>query len=265
MTSVLVLGSTGRLGHLLRLHWPEQSKHEMRWHGRNPPTDPAFDILRDPTALREAIQRADIVLVLAGSTPASGSDLGSNIAIAQRVFDANDDTPILFASTAAVYGRGPSIETCSVEPVSDYGRVKRRAEEIVQGHPAQSCILRIGNVIGADALLRDHRAERRLHVFTDGTSPRRSYISPLQLAEVLETLITKLANGIELPDIVNIACPQPVFMANLLDAAGLNWTPVPAPPEVIKSVVLDTGRLEALFPFAPDASLPKTLLRGWSP
>ncbi len=263
MASVLVLGSTGRLGRLLRQHWPAASAHHIRWHGRTPPADPLFDIMADPNATRAAIEGADILVMLAGSTPASHADLEDNVTLTRCVLEASGNKPVLIASSAAVYGRAPCVETSTLEPVSDYGRVKQRVEEIALRHPAAKCILRIGNVVGADALLSGGREVRRLHVFADGRSPERSYISPAQLAAVMEMLVTRIAGNRVLPEILNIACPRPVFMAELLEAAGLSWTPVPAPPGVIRSVVLNTDRLGALFAFAPDASQPDVLVRDW--
>jgi len=259
MLSALVLGSTGKLGRLLRRFWPVNSGMKLIWHGRSDDADIRFDITEARDALVAAGTDGDVIILLAGTTR---PPFEVNAEIAKAVCSAAPDTPIIFASSAAVYGRGVCEETCMLEPVSDYGRAKLSAEHVVRDHGARHSILRIGNVVGADALLGVDRAERQLHIFENGFSPLRSYINPSLLAQVIETVASLIAQG-EVPEIMNVATPQPVYMGDLLDAAGLSWTAQPAPPDAIASVVLDTSRIEALFAFPPDASSPKSLLSDW--
>ena len=52
-------------------------------------------------------------------------------------------------------------------------------------------------------------------------------------------------------------------MGALLDAAGLAWTPRPAPDTAIAQVALDTALLQGLSALPASASLPATLVAQW--
>lgn len=261
MATVLVLGSTGKLGALLRKHWPVDSPLNIIWHGRRGTVDVAFDILDEYCALEAAIDRSDAIFLLAGRTT---DPLQDNVEIARTVIAAVQGKPLVFASSAAVYGSGICAENAKLEPYSDYGRIKCLVEGMIGAYHGKHCILRIGNVIGADALLGAERSNYRLHVFADGTSLERSYINPSLLASVLQSVFIQIMGDEEMPDILNIACPEPVFMAELLDQAGLPWTAEAAPAGVIPSVVLETALLEEIFEFPPNSSSPKQLLQDWN-
>ena len=119
--------------------------------------------------------------------------------------------------------------------------------------------LRIGNIAGVDAILGGWRPGFALDVFTDGTTPRRSYIGPLTLARVLK----ELAGAAALPGVLNVAAPGGVAMGTLLDAAGLGWTPRPAPASAIPDVQLDIAALTRLVPLDAACGLPETLVAEW--
>ena len=245
--SLLILGGGGRLGRLLRSVWPDRSA--TIWHGGTD-ADLQFDILADPDALSDAISQASSILLLAGVTQdRQDRPFSTNTALAQAVLDAADGKPVLLASSASIYGRARGVLTEDMPPMpeSDYGKSKHAMEQLAGKYPNTTC-LRIGNVAGADALLGTARETYMLDQFSDGTYPMRSYIGPGLLAQVISGLNSKVTQGTSLPHILNIACPDPISMANLLDAAAKNWRATPAPNTAIKTVHMDTTRLWDLLP-----------------
>lgn len=258
---ILVLGASGRIGSILRQCWPEG---RGIWQARSAPGRQdgdgwlIGDPLADPLLLDGLRGEVAAVLGLAGVTPTSlrpGDDMAANIdlGLAAVRIGAGLGVPVLLASSAAVYGAAAGLlpETAALAPVSDYGRAKatmeRRAADLGRdlGVPVSS--LRIGNIAGADAILGGWRPGFTLDRFADGRTPRRSYIGPVTLARVLE----RLCLTPDLPALLNIAAPGVVEMGALLDAAGLAWTPRPAPVGAIAQVALDVTGLCARLPLAP--------------
>lgn len=296
---VLVLGADGRIGTLLRRFAPAPPHWHPRWQARRPPPPipgpataapdgvmspgPATaapdwvicDPLADPAALARAAEGAAAVLCLAGVTPARAADsadpeaaLDANRALARAALQAaarGGADRVLLASSAAVYGAraGRLPEELAPAPRSAYGRAKAAMEaeaaELGAALGLRVCALRIGNVAGADAILGGWRPGFELDVFADGRSPRRSYVGPRSLARILAALCLRA----DLPPALNLAAPGAVEMGALLDAAGLGWTPRPAPPDAIPEVELDTGRLAALVPLAPGLGQPAALVAEW--
>ena len=243
---LLALGSGGKLGSLLKSAWPKTGPVTPIWHG-GIGADLHFDICAEPRALSDSIGGCDAILLLAGvTTHRKDRPFSENISLAKTVLDAAETRPVLLASTAAVYGRttGDLREDVLPNPESEYGISKWQMEQLASTYPRTSC-LRIGNVAGADALLGTSKDSYRLEQFDDRSYPTRSYIGPALLAATLAKLAVLHAS---LPLRLNIACPEPVSMADLLQAAGKPWQAVPAPPSAIKVVHLDTSQLWARLP-----------------
>ena len=227
-----------------------------------------IDLLGDAAGLERAAEGRAAILCLAGVVPGTGADLSLNTALALAAVAAGaaSGARVLLASSAAVYGNagGWLGEARTPAPVSDYGRAKAemetRAAALAARLGARVCALRIGNVAGADAILGGWRPGFVLDRFADGRTPRRSYIGPADLARVLAGLAA--APG-PLPAVLNLAAPDPVAMGALLDAAGLAWTPRPAPGSAIAQVALDTALLQGLSALPASASLPATLVAQW--
>ncbi|MFT3688746.1 NAD-dependent epimerase/dehydratase family protein [Paenirhodobacter sp.] len=254
---VLVIGGSGRLGPLLRRAWALegedipfvwQARRETAFAGSGGP-DLVFDPLADRGALAAAAGAADVVLCLAGVTAGSAEELAANVTLAQAVVDASP-VPVLLASSAAVYGAGPCSEDDTPHPLAPYGRAKLAMEQAVRG---RAVMLRIGNVVGADALLGRVVPGRVLDICADGLAPRRSFIGPVALSRALARLVRLVAAGAEVPGVLNLALPGACGMDALLRAAGEGWTPRPAPEGVIPVVELDVRRAVALglVPEAP--------------
>lgn len=270
---VLLLGATGRLGGMLRRHWPEAQS--LRSQSRQPqPEFHQFDLpaigQRPSDAAIAAARGARAIICLSGITPAragaSGANLSENVEIALGALNlavAAAVPRIFAASSAAVYGAGagPLTEDVRCAPLSDYGKEKLAMEQAMLKTRAGVAVtlLRIGNVAGADAILGGWQRGMQIDQFPDGRTPSRSYIGPVTLARVLH----QLCSADNLPPVLNIAAPGAVQMGALLDAAGLEWQPKPAPAAAIPEVQLDTSALERHVDFAPEAQTPAGLVREW--
>lgn len=281
--TILVLGSSGRLGRILKWSWQRRSLNPL-WQVRTPSaeapaeTQVCWDIMTSPMPRTGPV---DVVLGLAGVVPGGGADLSLNTGLALAAVDAARATGaahVFLTSSAAVYGSQPGryAEAAMPQPDTAYGHAKLAMEAAVAAARAQlatgvTC-LRIGNVAGADALLgtavsrwrRDRGAPVTLDRFADGQGPRRSYIGPADLADVLAHLCALGARGAPLPEVLNIAAPGQVAMADLLEAADVEWRWQPAPPGAIPHLALDVAQLSALYRFAPDASDPARMVAQWT-
>ncbi len=264
--TVLLLGAGGRLGQMIRRHWPRQG--QLRGVSSQAGDGMIrLDPLADGGALREASVGVKALICLAGVTPAharaSGDAMSLNTDLALAAVDAAPPGARVFlASSAAVYGAaiGPQFESAAVSPLSDYGRAKLAMERAVLGRgDPRVCVLRIGNVAGADAILGGWQPGMALDRLADGRTPRRSYIGPQSLARVLCTL----CDAPDLPPVLNIAAPGVVSMGALLDAADLAWAPREAGPEVIAELELETEMLERYCRFDPQESTPEALVAQW--
>ncbi len=255
----LVLGASGRIGGILRRFW---SFEPVTWQTRgqsgavSSPGWATFDPLAEPESLVRAASGCGAILCLAGVVPGRvghGGDLNDNIALAEAAVRAGaaSGARVFLTSSAAVYGaeRGVLEENMTLKPVSDYGKAKAEMEGRGAALGAklgvQVCALRIGNIAGVDAILGGWKPGFRLDQFVDGRTPRRSYIGARTLARILGDLVLgDLMLAEKLPQALNVAAPGTVEMGALLDAAGLTWTPRPAPPGAIEEVCLSTRALQ---------------------
>lgn len=280
MVPLLVLGATGRLGRMLRAVWTREPPDGLLpvWQARDGRDGHlAWDILHGPCPAGAA---CGVVLCLAGGrTP----DPADNTRLALAALDAvraQGGRHLFLASSAAVYAPGEGLsEDAPARPPSDYGAAKLAMERAAlaaaagggtsggtSGGTGITC-LRIGNVVGADALvgrLRQPPGEAVIDpVPGRAGGPVRSFVGPVTLARVLARLAGLAAAGRALPQVLNLAAPRPVAMADLADAAGLAWRHGPPNPAVIPAVTFDTARLAALVPLPPAASDPAAMVAEW--
>ncbi|MFS4583689.1 NAD-dependent epimerase/dehydratase family protein [Phaeobacter sp. C3_T13_0] len=286
---ILILGASGRIGGLLRMCW-DGAGQDLRWQcrrvqGADRTDQPGqgwhvFDPLADPAALQQVARGAAATLCLAGPVPGGGAgrDLSAGqfaqhkdlaLAVLDAAARARDDGPaalpgrVLLASSAAVYGvtPGPLHEDTPLAPVAPYGVAKAEMEQAATTRATELglevTLLRIGNIAGLDAILGGWRPGFSLDEWADGRTPRRSYIGPRTLADVLATLVCTA----DLPQVLNIAQPGLVSMGGLLQAAALDFGRRPAPDHAIAEVQLDVARLIGLLAAQPSpaAGLPLSL------
>nr|WP_303626549.1 NAD-dependent epimerase/dehydratase family protein [Roseovarius sp. M141] len=259
----MVIGGTGRVGRMLRRHWDSAPPRgiALSWQSR----DASGTIQWEAADGAEALAThgpVDRLLILAGVTPAEDADLDQNAVIARAAIEAAaqmDVAHVLLASSSAVYGTAsarPYTEADAPDPASPYATAKLEAERAVlkAGNPP-ACALRIGNVLGADALMVNAARASDAHPlaldrFSDGNGPLRSYIGPATLAQVLETLLHK---GPALPDVLNVGAPAPIAMQTLLEVSGTPYVMRPAPPDAVQNITLDCNALAGLHTF-PDGA-----------
>jgi nucleoside-diphosphate-sugar epimerase len=275
MTRVLVLGGSGRVGTMLRRVWAHDSADvTFTYQTRNPDAtdDMLWDVLHAPVPAQTPFA---CMIALSGVVPAPGADLALNTALGVAAVEAAahlDIPAVLLASSSAVYGsagNAPFTEDTPLAPVNDYGRAKQEMETACQTRATAAgvhlCCLRIGNVAGADALLRNGAAlevgaKLRLDRFADGGTPLRSYIGPQTLAQVLMSLVTARRG---MPPVLNIAAPRPVTMQTLAQAAQLPFDLVPAGSGAHKNITLDCSALTGLHRFSPADSTAREMVRQW--
>lgn len=277
---ILILGGTGRLGTIVRRFQSPDIK--VLWQARR--AEPGIDLVWSPedglASLQSQLARINVtrlraVVALWGVVPGKAADLGLNTQLAHVAADlalALQADRVLHCSSAAVYkpGPAPARESDVPAPVSAYGRAKFAMESAVlhrHRHAPQSpqpCILRIGNVIGADALsiamrVAAHRGTPvTLDRFANGQGPARSFISGSDLSLCLAALVRCDLSA--LPETVNLAAHQPTSMADLVQEAGMPLAWRPALAGAVPLVALDTTLLRGIIDLGPDSGTAGHLL-----
>ena len=262
----LILGSSGRLAGFLRRAWAvAPPSRPVVWASRRPGAgELRLDPLAEPEALAAAVRASAAVLDLSGRIYGSEAELSVNADLARAVLAAAEgQVPVLLPSSASVYGRSgaPGRESDPPAPVIPYGHTKVAMEAAAAGVPRATC-LRIGNIAGADQLLRDGSPrEILLDRWDDGATPARSYMGPESFAAILTAVLERAGAG--LPPVLNVAAPEAAEMGDLLDAAGLGWTPRPAPATAVRLVELDTTLVGQVYPFRGDEGTAATVAAEW--
>ena len=247
----LVLGASGRIGRTLRHRWGAEAALWQTRRARNGEGWLECDLLGDPGRLADLAARSSQILCLAGPVPGAAGDMRDHVKLAEAcvLAAARDGQRVILASSAAVYGATAGLlrEELPPAPLHPYGQAKAdmEARAFLLGRElgVEVTVLRIGNIAGLDAILGGWRPGFRLDHFADGRTPRRSYIGPVTLADVLKALLAQPS----LPPVLNIAQPGPVEMGALLQAAGRAYATGPAPETAIAEVALDVSHLRAFL------------------
>jgi nucleoside-diphosphate-sugar epimerase len=263
----LVTGANSRIGRFLQAAWRGDDAIVPVWCARRPPAD----FVWAPGRGVPDLPRCDAVAALWGPTVGDARTLAQNSELAHAAWHlarACGAGRVIHLSSAAIYGPGTQLhETRAPAPAGVYGTAKLEMERTISGLPRDGLrhvILRVANVIGADSLsaaLRDQTRPVTLDRFDDGTGPCRSYVAPGDLARVLAALVR--LSGDSLPDILNVAAPQPVAMEDLARAAGhrVIWRAAPATAQA--RVSLDTARLDRLLPGVVRCITPERMIADW--
>lgn len=256
----------GRVGRSLAAVWP--SAAPVLWHGRRQPAPYVWDMTTTAPDLPDGISS---IVVLVRATCGGADALAFNTTLARAACDLAQRAGglrVLLASSQAVYGRpdGPASEDTPCAPDTPYGHAKLAMEQAVVGYANVTC-LRIGNVAGCDGLLGP--AARNGHVtldqFPDGQAPRRAYVGPVVLGDILRGLLSYDGN---LPPVLNVAQPGLVSMSDMLKAADIPWAWQVAGPRALPALDLDCTRLTGFFPvpIATAAGLvAQARAAGWVP
>ncbi|QXT39394.1 NAD-dependent epimerase/dehydratase family protein [Gymnodinialimonas ceratoperidinii] len=274
---ILLVGGSGRVGKLVLPRWRRivTTADSLVAQHRDPQRETGLYWPLLTTAPKDlAAHEFDVIVSLAGVTPASAADLSLNtplaVAVLQAALSANIPR-VLLASSSAVYGAGdgtPFTEGSALSPTTPYGSAKREMEEACAPWRARGlevCCLRIGNVAGADALLSNAartapNTPLTIDCFADGGGPIRSYIGVETLADVLHRLATQAA---PLPESLNIAAPREVAMTDLARAAGRAVAFRPASPGAQQRITLDCRALAERHLFDPASCEPFEMVAQW--
>lgn len=279
----LFIGSTGRVGRMLTRHWRQSPPigarliFQTRNMGGHNLDELEWSPMEGVDSLMQWIKRhgqISCMFMFAGVTSGPEEWFSGNPKLAEACLQAAeiaDIRNVLIASTSAVYGVAggvPLAEETPTNPASRYGRSKLEMEQISakwRDRGIKVVSLRIGNVIGADSLFRNFSTASvemplLLDEFSDGGGPVRSYIGPVTMARVLEDMARKAR---DLPDVLNLAAPEPVSMENLAVAAQVPWRFVPAPAGAQQRITLDCRRLMGVHRFMKDASNPDAMIAEW--
>jgi nucleoside-diphosphate-sugar epimerase len=240
---LIVTGAGGRVGRLLRNVAP---KGRVIWATHTPSDN--GDLSWD--TLISGVPTGAVIVHLAGAVK---GELGLNATLAQQVCNAPGSRHVFVASTAAVYrpSERDVQEDTPTDPQNAYGAAKLAMEREVRGQGVT--LLRIGNVAGADALLGGLVAGQTAildPVVGQSGGPLRSYIGPMTFWRILQRLAEMAVAGVNLPEVLNVASPGAMAMADLLDAAGAPWTYGAQRADTVPRVVLDVSRLSSLMPIA---------------
>lgn len=266
----LMVGASGMVGRMVRAAWmadPDLSaRHvaQMRCEERAAAEGALCWAPLDGPEPFERFVRGDgtpaAVLMMAGVIPGPNADFSTNVGLAVACLEAAKAAGcerVIIASSAAVYdpfAPMPVAEDGPADPPSLYGASKLAMEQACAPYRDMGmdvCSLRIGNVLGADALMRNALRGGPLTIdrFADGAGPARPYIGPETLARVLSALAAMQGR---LPEVLNVAAPGGCAMADIAEAAGLDWSWRSAPAGAVQTVTLDTAQLGRIYRFAPE-------------
>lgn len=233
---VIVIGSGGRLGRILRHCWGEAAAIYLDRRD--------WDVLSAPPVLPKGAVWLNLSGVTGGGCEANPA-LALGVARAVKAYDGRH----LFLSSVAIYGGGAGLmcETDTPAPSTPYGWSKLQAEQALATIPHDHCILRLANVAGADALAAAGQSVVLDPITTGSAGPIRSYIGPLTAARALWGLAATKA----LPPCLNLAQDHPVAMGDLLTAMGRNWRFGPRRSNVLERMVVDCSRLRDVLHLLP--------------
>ena len=189
----------------------------------------------------------------------------NNVGAAAAFFrEAPPGLPVVFSSTAAVYGepeRTPIPEDHPLRPVNPYGRTKLACEMMLADLPLRLTVLRYFNAAGGD---EDHRPETHL-------------IPRVLRAALLDEAVPVYGDGLHVRDFVHV---EDLARAHVLALAGppgvynLGSGTGTTVREVVAAAERVTGRRIRVRPEPPRAGDPRVLVAdasrarlalGWSP
>lgn len=263
-TGPLIMGASGQVGQMLYRLWDDGALDFG-------PKPPVWQVRRDTIRLKQGLHwdilkeevpdiRPSAVICLAG-----GPHVETNSDLAEKAVQIAQEAPLLYASSQTVYGpqTGALTEQDECKPTGSYGLQKLAAEQALAPYDNAIC-LRIGNVVGADSLLRAAKeCPVVLDQFPDGSGPFRMMIGMQTLGQAFIDLI---ACGTIEDRILNLAQPGITAMADLLGALGATWRWQPAPATAIPSLALDLAavlRHIDLPPASPDQLVLEAKQAGW--
>jgi nucleoside-diphosphate-sugar epimerase len=265
---VLILGGSGRVGRLLRVHLDNCGELDVFYHSysairlknRFDRSYLTFDLLQKK-AINEYFSfhqlEFDVVINLAANINKDKDATKDNLEItknALKLCRLVGAKRFLYFSSSAVYGNGANInENCQLAPTNYYGKTKIYCEKLISEYSEGinfSC-LRLGNIVGADSLMEgliDNEfvyKNTMISLFENGKGPERSYITPLHLTNILRLLIQNKSIN---PPHLNVASILKIDMRFCLDYFGIKWRPFIDTDIEKQCITLDCSMLKEMFP-----------------
>lgn len=244
---VLVTGANGQVGRRILRAWKRESpSFEISAVARTAGTDWQTWSPGSPPV----VETACAVVGLWGVCFGTLDETRVNLDLARAAQDLGAQTGadrVIHLSTQAVYGRSclEADEDQPLTPASPYGQAKAEMEEMLQGtNGPKPVILRVSNVIGADAISRSLASDAPviLDRFADGRGPVRSFIGIADLARIIAALSTCPLE--ECPDVLNIASPDGLPMDAILNATGRDFEWRDPPETALRVATVSTRRLQ---------------------
>lgn len=269
----LITGAGGRLGSLLRAARRDATDLKTRFVFQS--RDTGSDIRWSPGENPDALPKCELLIALWGVTSGTEEDLNANAILVQATNEVAGQIgarKVVHISTAGVYGPGENLhEDSPLRTYSDYGKSKIKMEEEValqrSAADQKHVCIRLANVVGADSLANALRRPGPAKIDNFSTDeithqgPVRSYIGAGDLLHIFDEL-NDLPET-KLPEILNVACPEPISMEDLIFAADKDVIWRPAPAAATSHVTLDVTRLKALFPTLDFMTNAQALVAEW--
>lgn len=266
-TPVLVTGANGQVGRRILRAWERESpSFEIAAVART--AGPAWQAWTPD--MPPVVEKARAVVGLWGVCSGTLDETRVNVGLAQAAQDLAKQTGadrVIHLSTQSVYGRDclDADESQTLTPANPYGQAKAEMEEMLQSAVGpKPVILRVANVIGADAISRSlaGTAPVVLDRFPDGSGPVRSFVGIADLARIIAALSTCPLE--DCPDVLNIAAPSDIAMDAILNAASREFTWRDAPETALPRATVSTLRLQQTTLPQPCASTAEALVQDWT-
>ena len=237
----LILGGSSRIASMMIKSWDIKSSIEVISQYRQTISDIkthlpfhrqiSFDPLNYNSSIVKKLSKIDTVICLAGISSGTKSELFLNTQLAEASLKLSEDIGakrLFYASSAAIYGYGNSLtEQDTTNPVSNYGQSKLEAERFLE--ESNSCVsiisMRMGNALFADSItgqLTPPPFENLINLdfFPDGRTLCRSYIDPISLSRIINSLSDLSLKGF---NILNIASIEEIEADQLLNKLKVPW------------------------------------------
>ncbi len=263
---VIVTGANGQVGRRILRAW-----------SRKQPPFPVVAVARSAgpdwqewqIGSTPIVPRARAVIGLWGVCFGTLEETRANLTLAQAAQRLGAETGadrVIHLSTQSVYGRhcDQATEAQPLTPANSYGQAKAEMEAYLQSAEGpRPIILRVANVIGADAISRALAGTDKVTLdrFSDGTGPLRSFVGIADLADLIACAVTCPLDAC--PDVINVGSTRPLHMEEILQAANRSFEWRDAPHGALRVATVSTEKLvQSALPI-PQATTAAALYQDW--
>ncbi|MEY8882339.1 NAD-dependent epimerase/dehydratase family protein [Donghicola sp. XS_ASV15] len=263
---VIVTGANGQVGRRILRAW-----------SRKPPSFSVAAVARSTgpdwqewlVGAAPIVPRARAIVGLWGVCFGTLEETRANLTLAQEAQQLGAQTGadrVIHLSTQSVYGRNcnQATERQTPTPVNSYGQAKAEMESYLRSAEGpRPIILRVANVIGADAISRALAGTSKVTLdrFADGKGPLRSFVGIADLADLIACAITCPLDTC--PDVINVAAQTPLHMEEILKAANRPFEWRDAPENALRVATVSTDMLLQTALPTPKAATAAALYQDW--